>query len=77
MATEENPYKKQKAELLERINERLSKWLDRVMPESLDIENGESADIKFSIAKQGYGPEPEEEQLFSLAVEESLVETGL
>jgi hypothetical protein len=70
-------YTKQKADLLARISERVEKWLDRVMPESLDADNGEFADIKFSLAKQGYGPEPEEEQLFSLSVEETLTETGL
>jgi hypothetical protein len=47
------------------------------MPESLDLENGEEATIKFAIGKCGYGPEPEEAELFSLAVEETLVETGL
>lgn len=70
-------YTKQKADLLARISERVEKWLDRVMPESLDGDNGEFADIKFSICKQGYGPEPLEMQLFSLAVEETLNETGL
>jgi hypothetical protein len=70
-------YSKQKADLLERIQDRASAWLDRVMDQSLDGDNGEFADIKFSICKQGYGPEPEEEQLFSLAVEETLNETGL
>ncbi len=70
-------YTKQKADLLARINDRLSKWLDRVMPESLDSDNGEVAEIKLTISKQGYGPPPEEEELFALAVEETLVETGL
>lgn len=76
MATKED-YTEQKADLLARINERASKWLDHVMTQSIRLDDGEEARIEFTVGKCGYGPEPKEEQLFSLSVEETLIEHGI
>jgi hypothetical protein len=73
MARKED-YSEQKADLLQRINERASKWLDQVMYESINLDDGEYAEIKFTVGKAGHGPEPKEEQLFALSVEETRVE---
>lgn len=68
---------KQKADLVERIGRRAGEWLDRVLPKRPEFENGEYAKLSFTLNFSGYGPAPDEEELYELFVKESYEEGGV
>jgi hypothetical protein len=68
---------KVKAELLERIGRRAGEWLDRVLPKKPTLGDGDCAELSFTLDFVGYGPPPDEEELYQLCVKESYEEAGV